>query len=362
MQIINKFLRLQKLYIFFISFLLFIIIFSTSFLHAKNFKVTDIKISSSFDLNFNKNKAIDEGFKDSFSNLLSMITTSGDKEKIKNIPLKELKGLIDSFTISEEKFINNEYFAKLDTTFNKKKTLSFLEKKNIFPSTPVRNSVLLIPILVDVETDKIYLFTDNIFYKKWNNEKKNYHLLNYLLPSEDLDDMNSLQQTSRSIENYDFINLINKYDLQDYIISIIFYDKNEVKVLSKINLNKSLKINNQSFFKMNINSEKDFEKIRESLKTTYENYWKKNNEINTSIKLPLTISINAQRYKKILELENALNSMDLVSNFYILKFDNQNVYFKIIYNGSPRVFLNDFNKRNIDLLTKNEIWSVKWKI
>ena len=190
-------------------------------------------------------------------------------------------------------------------------------------------------------------------------KKKNYHLLNYLLPSEDLDDMNSLQQTSRSIENYDFTNLINKYDLQDYIISIIFYDKNEVKVLSKINLNKSLKINNQSFSKMNINSEKDFEKIREILKTTYENYWKKNNEINTSIKLPLTISINAQRYKKILELENALNSMDLVSNFYILKFDNQNVYFKIIYNGSPRVFLNDFNKRNIDLLTKNEIWSVK---
>ena len=177
MQIINKFLRLQKLYIFFISFLLFIIIFSTSFLHAKNFKVTDIKISSSFDLNFNKNKAIDEGFKDSFSNLLSMITTSGDKEKIKNIPLKELKGLIDSFTISEEKFINNEYFAKLDTTFNKKKTLSFLEKKNIFPSTPVRNSVLLIPILVDVETDKIYLFTDNIFYKKWNNEKKKLSLV-----------------------------------------------------------------------------------------------------------------------------------------------------------------------------------------
>ena len=110
---------------------------------------------------------------------------------------------------------------------------------------------------------------------------------------------------------------------------------------------------------MNINSKKDFEKIRESLKTTYEKYWKKNNEINTSIKLPLTISINAQRYKKILALENALNSMDLVSNFYILKFDNQNVYFKIIYNGSPRVFLNDFNKRNIDLLTKNEIWSVE---
>ena len=55
MQIINKLLRLQKVYIFFISFVLFIIIFSTTYLHANTFKVSDIEISSPFDLNFKKN-------------------------------------------------------------------------------------------------------------------------------------------------------------------------------------------------------------------------------------------------------------------------------------------------------------------
>jgi hypothetical protein len=131
MQIINKFLRLQNVYIFFISFLLFIIIFSTTYLHANVFKVSNIKISSSFELDFKKNRVIDEGFQISFMNLLSMITTSGDKNKIKNISIKELKGMIDSFIISDEKFINNEYFAKLETNFNKKKILNFLEKKYI---------------------------------------------------------------------------------------------------------------------------------------------------------------------------------------------------------------------------------------
>ncbi|MDC1224469.1 hypothetical protein N8Z31_03140, partial [Pelagibacteraceae bacterium] len=82
--------------------------------------MSDIKISSPFDLNFKKNSVIDDGFKISFYNLLSMITTSGDRDKIKNIPIKNLKGMIDSFTISDEKFISNEYFAKLETTFNKK--------------------------------------------------------------------------------------------------------------------------------------------------------------------------------------------------------------------------------------------------
>ena len=46
MQIINKILYLKKVYIFFISFVLFLIIFSTSFLYANNFRVADIDISS----------------------------------------------------------------------------------------------------------------------------------------------------------------------------------------------------------------------------------------------------------------------------------------------------------------------------
>ena len=112
MQIFNKFLKLQKLYIFFISFVLFIIIFFTTYLNASSFKVSDIEISSSFELNFKKNLVIDDGFRISFINLISMITTSGDKNKIKNTSIKELKSMIDSFTISDEKFVNNKYPKK----------------------------------------------------------------------------------------------------------------------------------------------------------------------------------------------------------------------------------------------------------
>ena len=359
MQIINKFLKLQKVYIFFISLVLFIIIFSTTFLYANTFKVSDVQISSPFVLKFNKNRVIDDGFKASFHNLISMITTSGDRDKIKNASLKELKGMIDSFTISEERFINNTYFAKLETTFNKKKVLSFLEKKNIFPSIPNKKKVLLIPILINLEEDKIYLFTDNVFYHKWHDNKKNYHLLDYLLPSEDIEDLNTIQQNSNSIENYDFTNLIKKYDLQDYIISIIFKNKDELRVLSKINLKNSLKIDNQKFEKINLDDEKNFHIILEKLKTIYENYWKKNNEINTSIKLPITVSIKSIEYDKIQKLEKILNNNDLVPDFYILKFNSQNTFYKIIYNGSPKTFLKDFSTENINVVTKNNIWIIK---
>ena len=359
MQIINKILRLQKVYIYFISFVLFIIIFSTTYLYANTFRVSDIEISSPFEVNFKKSTVIDDGFQISFSNLLSMITTSGDKNKIKNIPIKDIKSMIDSFTISDEKFINNEYFAKLETSFNKKKILKFLEKKNIFPSIPIRNKVLLVPILIDTKTDSIYLFNNNIFYDRWNIVKKNYQLIDYLLPSEDLEDLNKLQEMSSSIETYDFMDLIKKYDLKDYIISIIYKNEDEVKILSKINLNNSLKIMNQKYAKVNLTNEKDFNNILENVKNLYEDEWKKNNEINTSIKLPLTISIKSTDYKKIVYLEESLANIDLISNFYILKFNNKITQYRIIYNGSPKTFFNDMNNRNFDLIMEDNIWMVK---
>jgi len=359
MQIFNKLLRLQKVYIFFISFVLFIIIFSTTYLNANAFRVSDIQISSPFELNFKKSHVIDAGFQTSFLDLLSMITTSGDKNKIKKITIKELKGMIDSFIISDEKFINNEYFAKLETTFNKRKILNFLEKENIFPSIPIKNKVLLVPVLVNTENENIYLFNSNPFYKKWNDIKNNHQLLEYLLPSEDLEDLNKIQEMSNSIETYDFLNLIKKYDLKDYIISIIYMNKNDIKILSKINLNNSLKINNQKYSKIDLNDERDFNKILKNLKNTYEDEWKKNNEINTSIKLPLTISINSKDYEKITNLEVALTSIDLISSFYILNFNNKNTQYRIIYNSSPKTFFNDMHKQNFDLIMENNVWTIK---
>jgi len=328
-------------------------------LNANTFKVSDIEISSPFELNFNKSSVIDEGFKTSYSNLISMITTSGDNNKIRDISIKEIKSMIDSFTISDEKFISNEYFAKLETTFNKKKILNFLEKINIFPSIPIRNKVLLIPILVDTNTDNTYLFNNNIFYKNWNITKKNYQLLDYILPSEDLEDLNKIQEMSDSIETHDFINLLKKYNSKDYIISIIYKSDNDIKILSKINFNNSLKINNQNYSEVDLSNKKDFDKILTNVKNIYEDEWKKNNEINTSIKLPLTISIKSKDYKRIIKLEEAFTSIDLISNFYILKFNNKFTEYRIIYNGSPKNFVSSMNNKEFDLITENNVWTIK---
>ena len=359
MQIINKFYKLLNVYIYFILFSLLIVFFSTTYSNANEFKVSDVKISSPFELNFEKNSVIDKGFQTSFFDLLSMITTSGDRKKIRNVSIKELKGMIDSFTISDEKFVNNEYFANLETTFNKKRILKFLENENIFPSIPQRNSVLLFPIIVETKDNSIYLFNNNIFYDKWNEQKNSYDLLDYLLPSEDIEDLIELQKKSKEIETYDFSNLINKYDIKDNIILIIYKEGKNIRTLSKINLNNNLKLQNKNYSKVDILDVSDFSNIVKSLKQIYEDQWKKNNEINTSIKLPITISINSKKNKKIIKLEQALNNIDLVSSFNILSFNSESIQYKIIYNGAPNIFLNDMRRRKFNIEMQNNIWTIE---
>ena len=232
-------------------------------------------------------------------------------------------------------------------------------RSNSHPSSTLKNKILLFPIVVETKDNNIYLFNNNIFYDKWNEQKNSYDLLDYLLPSEDIEDLIELQKISKDIETYDFSNLINKYDIKDSIILIIYKESNRIRTLSKINLNNNLKIQNKNYPKLDILNNNDFSNIIENLKQLYEDQWKKNNEINTSIKLPITISINSKKTKKIIELEQVLYSLDLVSDFSILNFNSEIIQYKITYNGTPNIFLNNMREKNLELEMKNNMWILK---
>jgi len=119
----KKKINLKFLYIFFIILSLNLFFFSTEKIAAKSFEIENIDISRPFEINFNKNEVIDEGFEDAFFELISIIVNSSDKKKINRIKLNEIKGMIESFTIKEEKFINEIYYVNLGVSFNKKKNI-----------------------------------------------------------------------------------------------------------------------------------------------------------------------------------------------------------------------------------------------
>ena len=63
---------------------------------------------------------------------------SSDQKKIKNIKSNEIKSMIQSFSIKEEKFINKVYHLSLGVTFDKK-VFNYLEK-NIFPTQIIQET------------------------------------------------------------------------------------------------------------------------------------------------------------------------------------------------------------------------------
>jgi len=144
-------------FIFFIFLFLLIFFFSTGKVRAKAFEITDVEISKPFEMGFNKNKVIDEGFEKAFNKLILLVVNSSNQKKINNIKLSEIKFMIESFSIKEEQFIDETYYLNLGVSFNRKKIFKFLENKNIFPSIPNKNRLLYLPIII--EEDKKNLFS-----------------------------------------------------------------------------------------------------------------------------------------------------------------------------------------------------------
>ena len=120
------------LYFFFLVFILVFIKFSTTIVFADNYTFKNIKIKEQYDINFNKDEAINKGFKEGFKTLIFRIVESKDKKLFKGIPSNKISSLIDNFSITNEKFVNNNYEVDFEVKFDKKKLLSFIEKKMLF--------------------------------------------------------------------------------------------------------------------------------------------------------------------------------------------------------------------------------------
>ena len=350
---------LSRLYSFFSILSLIIFFFSTTEVRAKSFEINNIEISKPFESNFDKNKVINSGFEKAFLQLIYKLTKSSDYKKFGSIRLNEIKSMIETFSIQEEKFINQEYFLTLGVSFNKKKIFNYLEKKNIYPTLIKKEKFLFIPIIIDENINDLIIFSNNPIYNSWNADIKTYELIDYLLPSEDLEDYNFIKNNIDNIETYDFGEITKKYFLKNYIISLIFRSDNEIRVLTKIYNEKNEIIKNNSFKNLNLNNNKDLIFFISNLKNLYEDTWKKINEINTSIKLSINLKIKNDNLTKSDQLETDLLDIELVNDYSIQKFNKDFIFYEILFNGTVQNFINIMKNKNYNLNTEKKIWTIE---
>lgn len=341
-----------------LALLIYLIIFSTDYSKAKNYLVENIEIIEPYDVNFKKKTVIDKAFISAFDLLIFKIVNSNDLKDAKSINLNNIKYMIDSFSISDESFIENNYSAKINVLFEKKKVLKYLYNKNITPSIPIKKKIIFFPIFINLENSELSIYSENKFFSNWNVDNKSIYLLNYILPNEDLEEFNIIKKNINNIENYDFGKLLSKYD-KDFIVAIFFKNKNNLKVLSKINLNNKLTTINNEYSIFNTEDINSINKIIEELKTKYDNFWKKENIINFAIKLPLTVLINSSDKKLINKFEQALKKTDLIYEYSIDSMSNKETIYKIIYNSTPDKFIRDFESKDFKIDYSKEVWRIK---
>ena len=234
-----------------------------------------------------------------------------------------------------------------------------MKKKNIFPALRRNKDFLTILIFIDNDKNQIFLYENNPFYKNWNNNREKYFLINYVLIEEDIENFEVINKNKENIENYQFDEIIKKYDLNDYIISIIFKNKKELRILSKFFFDEKLKIINHKFKDIDVSDQKEINNLIFKTKTNLEDLWKNNNLINTSLKLPINLQLNSKDTLKIVKLEEEMENIDLIYDFYITNISNKNLNYKIIFNGNPDQFLKIMKERNIIIDIENEIWKIK---
>ena len=95
------------------------------------------------------------------------------------------------------------------------------------------------------------------------------------------------------------------------------------------------------------------------MKNDYENKWKSLNEINTSIILPIRLSVDSNNFLLSNNLENYLNEVDLISNYKIENFNSKQIIYKIIFNSTPDKFLNIMQNTKFNIDTSKDVWKLQ---
>ena len=356
---LNKYKIFKYLYFFFLLLILIFIKFSTVNVFADNYIVKNINIREQYDTNFNKDDVINKGFQKAFKTLIFRIVENKDKGLFKEISKSKISSLINNFSITNEKFLNNNYEVDFEVKFDKKKILSFIRGKNVISSVPKYTDVLIIPILIDAQSNELKYFDQNYFYNNWNKINENFFLLNYNLPDENIENFRLFQRIKNNIENNDLSEITSKYNFENIFVVIFYRNKNNLKIFSKIsfsNLNFNFNLNQHD---INYEDNASLDRIIFNLKNLYEDKWKLINKINTSITIPIKISIKNSNFIISDKLENILNQSDFVYEYEIEKMNSKEITYKIVYNSNPDKFLNNLKANGINIKSSTDVWYIE---
>ena len=329
---------------------------SESFSEENVFIIDNVEVEGEIDLNFSREKYINKAFLDSFQILASKILLAKDLNKISNIKLKKIKNLINSFQVLEERYQNDKYRAVFKIFYNDIKVKKLLGQENISFSQPKNISAVFFPILV--LNDEIQDFNENFFYTQWTTVKIKNELINFILPLEDLDDISRIQEMKNKIEELNVDDLVNKYNIKNYVFTLIDHQNERLNVYLKTNFNNN-KVSKNLFYELdNIENQSKLNFILKDLKIQITDIWKEANVINLSIPLSIKVKFQHLNLKKLDKLESTFYKISIIENYSLEELNINNSFFKIYYYGNPKKLQTELLRFGYRLINDQGYWEI----
>lgn len=322
----------------------------TIFSNENIFNVNNIEIKKEDNINNEAaaNKAIKEGFK----TLVKRVLLHEDKKKLSNLNFKQIKELVSYYqTKRKENTLTYSIF------FDKEKLHKIFYSLGISYSDISEKEIYLLPVLE--EKDQLNIFNNNFFYEEWNNFGEN-NLIEFILPLENIEIIQSINSNKNSIFDIDLRNLFQEYSNKNLSLLVIELNDNsqakvflKTKILGK-NISKNMLVKKMNNDKISLN-----EKIIVEAKNELENIIKSQNLIDVRTPSFLNVKLILDSDNDLVELNKRLKKIESIENIFVQEFNNKYIFLKMKYLGRITKIIKQLENQKILLKEYGSQWSLR---
>ncbi len=295
-------------------------------------------------------------FRKGFQKLVENILQIKDQKKILSTDLSTIKSLAESYKIVEEKVVDNKYNVKVTITFKRNLVSDFFYTKGISYSESEKLQTIVYPIFI--LNSELQVFSNNKFFEEWNTNE-GFDNIDFILPVENLDDISFIKKNLPVLEEINLNQLVDNYEIKNSAILILRYDEKVLNIFLKTNFKNVRKLKKIELNVKNLQDKKVRESVIVNLKSYIHDLWKEQNLIDISVPSYLTINAPINKPNSLGDIIKRINTISLITNYYIDELDNDSVKIRIKYLGKIKNLQDSFTDNGFIFKISNNEWQLR---
>ena len=298
------------------------------------------------------NKAIKKGF----GKLLEKILLKEDMKNLSVLDFPKIKELVSYYQIVDESQSDVKKKVSFNIFFDKDKLHALFSNKNISYSDISDKELYLLPVIQ--KKNQIFIYNNNYYYNNWNRIYQS-KLIEFVLPIENIEVIQSLSTNKENLYGIDLKNLFKEYENKNLALVLIEdTSSNEEKIFIRTRIlnkkiDKTIKVK-----KHNKNTEKFNDEIIKVISDELINIIKSQNLIDIRTPSFLNAKLIINKKSNLVELNNRLRNIDTVDGIFIQEFNNKYVLLKLRYLGKLDKIISQLKEQNIMLQLIGDQWNL----